>query len=92
MAAYKLIKEYTVNHYLYKYCTKFNKQLETFAEVDQFQLTFISYLAAKSLQKIDSILFLTSHYQQYGYFKHASFPTYFFIIYKYLLGTNQTFV
>ena len=34
--------------------------------------------------KIDLIEFLNNHYQQYGYFKHASFPIYSFI-YKYLL-------
>ncbi len=30
--------------------------------------------------KIDLLDFLSCHYQQYGYFKHASFPTLFFYI------------
>jgi hypothetical protein len=38
--------------------------------------------------KIDLLDFLSCHYQQYGYFKHASFPTLFFI-YKYLLTMNE---
>jgi hypothetical protein len=38
--------------------------------------------------KIDLLDFLSCHYQQYGYFKHASFPT-LFSIYKYLLTMNE---
>ena len=38
--------------------------------------------------KIDLIEFLTTHYQQYGYFKYASIPAYSFV-YKYLLETYE---
>ncbi len=38
--------------------------------------------------KIDLLEFLGNHSQQYGYYKHASFPTHFFI-YKYLLMSHE---
>jgi hypothetical protein len=114
LTVYKLSKEYSLNDYLYNYWIKFNKHLEISAEVLQYQLTFNSYLAAKSPEKnlylsmgmrknskvlnrlslrvqhtkSDLLEFLGKHSHQYGYYKHAYFPTYFFI-YKYLLMSHE---
>jgi hypothetical protein len=40
--------------------------------------------------KIDLLEFLGNHSHQYGYYKHASFLTYFFI-YKYLLMSQDDY-
>jgi hypothetical protein len=114
LTVYILSKEFTLNDYLFKYWIKFSKHLESSPEAHQYQLTFNSFLTAKSPQKIwylsmglrknnkflsrlskraqhskiDLIEFLSNHSQQYGYYKHASFPTYFFI-YKYLLMSKD---
>jgi hypothetical protein len=116
LTVYLLSKEYTINDYPYKYWTKFIKHLETSNEAHQYQLTFNSYIAAKTSQrkwylsigmrknskflnrlsakvqhsKIDLFEFLTSHSKQYGYFKHTTSSTCFFI-YKYLLQSYQQF-
>lgn len=108
LTVYALSKEYSLNDYLYKYWIKFNKHLEISTEALQYQLTFNSYLAAKSPEKnwylsmgmrknskflnrlslraqhtkIDLFEFLWNHSQQYGYYKHASFPTYFCVLKK----------
>ncbi len=106
LTVYTLSKEYSLNDYLYKYWIKFSKHLEISTEALQYQLTFNSYLAAKSPEnnwylsmvmrknskflnrlslrarhtKIDLLEFIGNHSQQYGYYKHASFLTYFLSI------------
>ncbi|CAF3172769.1 unnamed protein product [Rotaria socialis] len=45
LTVYTLAREYTINDYLYKYWLKFFKHLETSTEANQYQLTYISYLA-----------------------------------------------
>jgi hypothetical protein len=50
LTVYALAEEYTLTDYLFKYWLKFSKHLEISAEAHQYQLTFNSYLFAKSSQ------------------------------------------
>lgn len=51
ITTYTLTKEYTIHDHLYKYWLKFFKHLESSAEANQYQNTYISYLISKNPQK-----------------------------------------